>query len=69
MNQQKSIILTRLVKESHITLEEAFLLSQTEKEYIYIPNTTTISWPQTYPGWNPNPIIYSITNFSGVEKL
>jgi len=65
---KKMELLTKLVKEGHITLEEAFLLSEKEivKEYIYIPNTTTSPWitnPYT------NPIIYSITDFPGVEKL
>jgi hypothetical protein len=55
-------LLTKLVREGHITLEEAFLLSEKEivKEYIYIPNTTTSPWI-TNPYTNPNPIIYGTT--------
>lgn len=59
---KKMELLTKLVKEGHITLEEAFLLSEKEivKEYIYIPNTTIRPWI-TNPYQNPNPIIYRTT--------
>ena len=59
---KKMELLTKLVKEGHITLEEAFLLSEKEivKEYIYIPNTTTRPWI-TNPYPSPHPIIYGTT--------
>ncbi len=38
--EQKMKILERLVKEGHITLCEAFELSITEKEYVFVPNQT-----------------------------
>ena len=41
MSQIKLEILGRLLKEESITLEEAFLLMQTEKQYI-----------PSYPYWN-----------------
>ena len=39
IQEEKLKILERLIKEGHITLAEAFTLSETEKEYMYIPNT------------------------------
>lgn len=44
MNQTKLEILGRLLKQDSITLEEAFLLMQTEKQYIpyYHIGTTSL---------------------------
>jgi len=50
LHQQKVTILSRLIKESSLTLEEALLLLEEEKEEVtpptFIPGTTT---PWTVP--------------------
>ena len=59
--QNKIDLLTRLVKEGHITLCEAFELSKTEKEYVVqTPNIQIIpSKPNPYITGPHNP--YTIT--------
>jgi len=40
MDRQKKIeILSRLVKDGHVTFEEGVALLETEKEYVYVPQT------------------------------
>lgn len=54
---EKMKILERLVREGHITLCEAFDLSETEKEYVSIPTNTII--PDGKPHYPTDP--YKIT--------
>ncbi len=63
MSKEKKLeILSRLTKDGEITLEEALILLETEKEYVYIPNNNN-PWiqpnsPTIQPYINPytNPI-------------
>lgn len=54
---EKMKILERLVREGHITLCEAVDLSETEKEYVSIPNPITYTTYPTPPHLPP----YTIT--------
>jgi hypothetical protein len=55
MENKKLKILNRLTKDGHITLEEALILLETEKEYVYIPsNNNTNPW-QSIPSFPPQP--------------
>jgi hypothetical protein len=45
LHTEKVKILSRLVKENYITLEEALLLlKEEEKELVHIPSTSTGTW-------------------------
>lgn len=58
MNKQKKMeLIMKLLKENHISAEEAVLLYETEKEYIY--PTYPITYVQPYT-WVSNPP-YTIT--------
>jgi hypothetical protein len=60
MNKEKKLeILNRLTKEGDITLEEALILLEPEKEYVYIPNNNNPWIQPNSPTINPytNPII------------
>jgi hypothetical protein len=62
MNKEKKLeILNRLTKDGDITLEEALILLETEKEYVYIPSNNN-PWiqpnkPTINPYINPKPIL------------
>lgn len=63
---RKMELLERLVKEGHITLEEAMLLTEKEKEYVYIPQShpwdgTIVQPSQPY---QPQPIWYGINPYN-----
>lgn len=54
MDKEKKLeILNRLTKEGHITLDEALVLLETEKEYIYIPTNNNINPWQSIPSFPP----------------
>ena len=53
LHTEKVKILSRLVKENYITLEEALLLlKEEEKEVVHIPSTSTGTWYTTTPNYN-----------------
>jgi len=55
MDKEKKLeILNRLTKEGHITLDEALILLETKKEYIYIPSNNNY---QSIPSFPPQPYI------------
>lgn len=66
LHQEKIQILSRLIKESSLTLEEALLLLQEEEEIApvstpsYIPGTTT-PWSNPYYGSGTLPLTGTIT--------
>jgi hypothetical protein len=65
--QTKLELLERLVREGHITLAEAFDLSETEKEYVYISQYKTYN-PQFYE--NPFRVTCGTTStLYNVQKL
>lgn len=70
----KSEIVTRLIKEGHITIEEAVILM--EKEVIYLPQSQPLAPIQPYnpytpPYWIGGPgtvsITYGIPSGTGVQ--
>lgn len=66
LHQEKIQILSRLIKESTLTLEEALVLLQEEEQPApvftpsYIPGTTT-PWSQPYFGTGTLPLTGTIT--------
>lgn len=74
LHQEKIQILSRLIKESTLTLEEALLLLQEEEQPApvsipsYMPGTTT-PWSQPYFGTGTLPLSGTITvpNGTGVH--
>lgn len=75
---KKIEILSRLIKESSLTLEEALILLETDEQPVLDPNRLFgphplrphTPWPNPYPGPAPykglNPIIYNNTGTSSV---
>lgn len=74
LHTQKVTILSRLVKESSLTLEEALLLLKEEEEVEedvvqepkYVPQTGTSTWT-TNPSTNPYTVTYP-TFLSGISS-
>jgi hypothetical protein len=69
LHTQKVTILSRLIKESSLTLEEALLLLQEEeqpveepKQQVYVPQTRTPTWINTGIG-TTNPYTVSYPTF------
>lgn len=53
MNKEKKLeILNRLAKDGYITLDEALILLETEKEYVHIPTNNINPW-QSIPSFPP----------------
>lgn len=73
LHTQKVTILSRLIKESSLTLEEALLLLKEEaieedvvQELKYVPQTSTRTWT-TNPSTNPYTVTYP-TFLSGISS-
>lgn len=70
LHTQKVTILSRLVKESSLTLEEALLLLKEEEDVVqepkYVPQTGTSTWT-TNPSTNPYTVTYP-TFLSGISS-
>jgi hypothetical protein len=54
-DERKMKLLERLVKEGHITLDEAFLLAEAEYKFITLPQQEVLN-PPFYPSWSPNTV-------------
>ncbi len=45
---EKIEILKRLLKDGHITVDEFIVLYENEKQYVYIPSTTSYTYPYRF---------------------
>ena len=63
----KTNLILDLVKEGKITNEQAKVLLETEKEYVYYPTYPRTYYP--YPSWPYNPITFCGTSGNAVNTL
>lgn len=70
IHAKKVAILSRLIKESSLTLEEALVLLEEEQAPVSIPwqqPINTPSFPSTNPYWITTPNTGTITTLSGIS--